>query len=65
MGTTHNGPVCLEDLAPTITEMAGATPPAGMDGKSLVPILRGEPSPVVAPDISSNPHTEGESTAVR
>jgi arylsulfatase A-like enzyme len=45
-GATHRGPVCLEDLAPTITELAGAEAPDDMDGGSLVPILRGETSPV-------------------
>jgi len=45
-GATHRGPVCLEDLAPTITELAGADAPQGMDGRSLVPVLRGDPSPV-------------------
>jgi arylsulfatase A-like enzyme len=45
-GAIHRGPVCLEDLAPTITEVAGADTPDGMDGRSLVPILRGDASPV-------------------
>ncbi len=33
------------DLAPTVLELAGVTPPSSMDGRSLVPVLRGE-SPV-------------------
>jgi len=33
------------DLAPTILEMAGIKPPEQMQGKSLVPILRGEDPP--------------------
>ena len=34
--------VCLEDILPTVCEMAGIGVPAGVDGKSLVPLLRGE-----------------------
>jgi N-acetylglucosamine-6-sulfatase len=30
------------DIAPTILELAGATPPYEMDGRSLLPIIRGE-----------------------
>jgi hypothetical protein len=35
-------PVCLEDLMPTLIELAGAKRPQPMDGVSLVPVLRGE-----------------------
>jgi arylsulfatase len=35
-------PVCLEDILPTLLELAGITPPQPMDGVSLVPALRGE-----------------------
>ena len=34
-------PVCLEDIMPTLLELAGAKCPALMDGVSLVPVLRG------------------------
>jgi arylsulfatase A-like enzyme len=35
-------PVCLEDVMPTLLELAGGQRPALMDGVSLVPVLRGE-----------------------
>jgi len=34
-------PVCLEDVMPTLLELAGASCPKPMDGVSLVPTLRG------------------------
>ena len=35
-------PVCLEDVMPTLLQLAGAAPPAVIDGVSLVQSLRGE-----------------------
>ncbi len=35
-------PVCLEDIMPTLLDLAGANCPKPMDGVSLVPVLRGE-----------------------
>src|SRR5215213_10908440 len=35
------------DLAPTIAALAGVTPPAFVDGRSLAPLLRGDPPPTV------------------
>jgi arylsulfatase A-like enzyme len=35
-------PVCLEDVMPTLLELAGTPSPARIDGVSLVPVLRGE-----------------------
>jgi len=35
-------PVCLEDIMPTILEMAGAECPGLVDGRSLAPLMRGE-----------------------
>jgi arylsulfatase A-like enzyme len=35
-------PVCLEDVMPTLLEVAGQKRPANVDGISLVPVLRGE-----------------------
>jgi arylsulfatase A-like enzyme len=31
------------DIAPTLLDLSGVTPPAGMQGRSLVPLLRAEP----------------------
>ena len=41
-GQVVEAPVCLEDLFPTLCELAGAAVPEGLDGRSLVPYLRGE-----------------------
>jgi N-sulfoglucosamine sulfohydrolase len=35
--------VCSIDLMPTFLELAGATPPGGLPGRSLVPLMRGQP----------------------
>ena len=42
-GRRVSGLTELVDLLPTIVELAGAQPPAGIHGRSLVPALRGEP----------------------
>lgn len=42
-GRVIDGPVELVDILPTALELAGATPPAGIAGRSLGPALRGEP----------------------
>ena len=39
-------PVCLEDIMPTLLEVAGVKRPEAIDGVSLVPALRGEASVV-------------------
>ena len=43
-GARSDVPVCLEDLMPTILETAGLPIPEGVDGMSLVPLLRGSGS---------------------
>ena len=44
-GTTIDSFVSLTDLAPTLLESAGLTPPSTMTGRSLLSALRGEPQP--------------------
>ncbi len=41
-GAVSELPVCLEDLMPTLLEAAGAGIPEHLDGRSLMPVLRGE-----------------------
>ena len=41
-GLRSDEPVCLEDLMPTLVELAGAELPQPVDGISLVHVLRGE-----------------------
>ncbi len=42
-GAESRMPVALADLAPTISELAGATPERLVDGVSFAPLLRGQP----------------------
>ncbi len=42
-GSTASDLVLTIDLAPTVLALAGVTPPATIEGRSLVPILTGEP----------------------
>jgi arylsulfatase A-like enzyme len=42
-GLRSEQPVCLEDVLPTLLELAGASPPAPSDGVSLVRAARGQP----------------------
>jgi arylsulfatase A-like enzyme len=41
-GRVCDQPVCLEDLMPTILDLAGCDIPPSVDGMSLAPFLRGE-----------------------
>ncbi len=42
--------VCLPDLAPTFMAIGGVTPPAGLYGRSLLPILKSDRSGQLEPD---------------
>jgi arylsulfatase A-like enzyme len=39
-------PTCLEDILPTLLDLAGLDRPAGLDGVSLAPVLRGQEATV-------------------
>jgi len=41
-GQVFDKPACLEDIMPTCMDLAGCDIPDTLDGRSLVPILRGE-----------------------
>lgn len=41
-GQTRKADCYLRDLYPTVCELTGITPPKGLDGRSLVPVLRGD-----------------------
>jgi len=43
-GTVVEAPVGLEDLMPTVLEMAGVAVPETVEGRSLLPLLCGEPT---------------------
>lgn len=43
-GVTDETPVCIEDLMPTILDLADVPTPDGVDGRSLLPLMRGEGS---------------------
>lgn len=44
-GAATDALVSLADLAPTVLEAAGLTPPADMTARTLVPLLAGQPQP--------------------
>jgi choline-sulfatase len=44
-GSRCAAPVGLQDIAPTLLDLAGAEPPSGLHGRSLVPLLRGQGVP--------------------
>jgi arylsulfatase len=41
-GIRPEAPVCLEDIMPTVLEMAGVEAPKTVEGRSLLPLMRGE-----------------------
>lgn len=45
-GQRSTRPVCLEDVLPTLLDLAGKHVPEHIDGVSLVPALRGEPAEI-------------------
>ena len=47
----------LVDLAPTIIEGLGQTPPAAMEGRSLMPLV-GNPHPEMRPSLATGDHSE-------
>ncbi len=44
-GQVWDRPMISMDLLPTFVTMAGGTPPAGIDGQNMVPVLRGQEKP--------------------
>ena len=44
-GLVPDRPVCLEDIMPTVLEMAGVEIPQTVEGRSLLPLMRGEDAP--------------------
>ncbi|MBI3986508.1 MAG: sulfatase-like hydrolase/transferase, partial [Lentisphaerae bacterium] len=43
--STVDQPVCLEDIMPTLLDLAGAPIPKTVEGRSLLPLMRGETIP--------------------
>ena len=41
-GSVVDNPVCIEDIMPTVLDMAGVDIPEGVDGRSLLPLMQGK-----------------------
>ena len=48
-GTVVEGPARLLDLLPTVLDHVGLEVPSGLDGRSLLPLVRGEEDPTTRP----------------
>jgi len=59
-GQVIDQPVCLEDIMPTCLDIAGAATPGSVEGRSLLPLLRGE-QPLWR-DYLHGEHSHGRST---
>jgi arylsulfatase A-like enzyme len=62
-GLRSHQPVCLEDIMPTLLELAGLPSPKPMDGLSLVATLRGSPARLRATLHSEHANTYGPAQA--
>lgn len=62
-GLRSHQPVCLEDIMPTLLELAGLPSPQPMDGLSLVATLRGSPTQLRATLHSEHANTYGPAQA--
>ena len=56
-GQRVNGAASLVDLAPTLLEALGQTPPSEMQGRSLLPLI-GNPHPENRPSLATGDHSE-------
>jgi arylsulfatase A-like enzyme len=63
-GTVSEEVVAFWDMLPTLAEIAGTHAPAGIDGRSFVPALRGKPQPPHSP-LYWEFHERGFAQAVR
>jgi len=56
-GQRVNATASLVDLAPTVLEVLGQTPPTNMQGHSLLPLI-GDPHPENRPSLATGDHSE-------
>ncbi len=61
-GRVSGRAVSLIDLYPTLSELAGLDPPSGLDGESLVPLLRDPDAPREMPAVTTR---QGRHHAIR